>query len=371
MLAIQRQLTLCSATALIALSLSACSGSSSTTASTDTAGTTTGTTTETTTGTTSGSTTGPISGTTSGTATGTGTSTEIVPLSSLGPLSERLYNANPNRRTITGPIIGAGLRTNSELIVELPIEISEKMEALEVEAAYIIRHFELTRNNEIVVDEPRPLTVLVVTNVSNRMICNIGLSGMEYEFSNGDTLRASADDVFGYSAVEDEQFNFVSDRFNFDCLPPSTSAFILGRNDFSDTGSDGAPFTVDDVTKLTVGSLNGEIESYKDYVSFTDGLYASSYEQSSEDSAVNDTFNVTITNPSSRNINHDRSTVLFIDPESLLPIGYSAISPAEVFNPDVFAPGQEVEFVIRMDSNLLGSTNTIIVFPEYFDDDSR
>lgn len=299
-------------------------------------------------------------------------STTIVPLSSLGPLMGRLYPAGSNRQLLTGPMIGADVTPTSELLREIPFEVISPIGEIVVEKTYVLRVQDTQRFSETVSvnrdRDPSHYMLTVLTNVSNRMICDIRIRDTQFEVTDGEIQTTGTATPYGYMARDAATGNFEQD-----CIPPGLSAYAM---EFF-LGPDGleSDFNADEPGKFVIGEIVGPIrDSYEPF----DGLYASSYISDPNDFHRH-RFSVNIINPSDENFEQlivDEGVVLVIDPETGLPLTRMEFSrhddrPAGF---DEFAPGAEGEFQFVGGSlypDFSGSSNTIFVFVDHLDEGNR
>ncbi len=293
----------------------------------------------------------------------------IVPLSSLGPLMPRLYPPGTNRQLLTGPVIGEDLATTPDLIREIPFEVTTKAPELEVEKTYVLRVLPVTEltgpvmiNND---RDPAYYMVTVLTNVSNRMLCDIRIRDAQFEATDGEKRTTSDSLLFGYMARD-----AAANHYEQDCIPPGLSAFAIEF--FFEPEVFANDFNADNPGKFVIDQIDSPIrDSYEPF----DDLYASSYVSDSNDFHRH-RYSVNIVNPSTRTYDErivQDGIVLMIDPATGLPLMEMEFSrhddrPASF---DTFNPGAEGEFQFVAGSRFhefAGSTNTIFVWINHIDE---
>lgn len=297
----------------------------------------------------------------------------IVPLSSLGPLKDRLYPGAPNTTIITGPILGSGLLDNSELIYEVPFEVvGESEDELVVEMTYLVRDYVQRTMGVLQFDVPIPELFVIVTNVSNKMMCNVDINSVSLELKNGEIIdvNINEDGARGFVAVQDESENDLRDFYANDCIPAGHSATVYGSLESlisNSTDIENLVGDVEDIEKVVIGELAGRQD--ETFILITDGMHATSFEQNAD----GDGFLATLVNVTSLNLRNERVRAFFIDAATSLPLmAVSLGRPPGLVSQDlvVIAPGEEFGGVFS-DDFFIGSTNSIIVYPEYSDNNSQ
>jgi len=295
--------------------------------------------------------------------------TTLVALSSLGPVLGRLYPAGSNRQLLTGPVIGADLTPTSELLREIPFEVIAPIDEIAVEKTYVMREQDTERfSGTVSVNEnraPSHYMVTILTNVSNRMICDIRIRNAQFEATDGEISTTTSSILFGYMAR-----NPATDHYEQDCIPPGLSAYAMEF--FSEPEVFENDFNAGDPGKFVIGEIVGPIrDSYEPF----NGLYASSYVEDSNEFHSH-RYSVNMVNPANRNFDQrivQEGIVLIMDSATGLPLARQEFSahddrPASF---DVFTPGAEDLFQF-VDGSLYpgftGSSNTIFVWIDHIEE---
>jgi hypothetical protein len=303
-----------------------------------------------------------------------------VPLRSLPPLSERLYTGVAYGTKVNGPVIGKNLIPNSELIHEIPVDIASPADGVVIEKAYIIDHYP-SNDTTVRYDYPEPILAAVITNVSNAMLCDFRFRSLNLEMSNGEMIDTELD-IEGYVTIHPKRFNFVSDRYDKECIPAEKSVYAFGSIGFGGIfgtefreleDANGSALSGDDVVKLLVDEVEVDVENEREVD--TNGLFASVYAPSEflPISSLDEHWSaVTVSNPSNRNLlNRSRGVVVFIDPATSAPLGEVQLSNRSTETRYILAPGEESQLYYFDWEELNGSTSQVLVMPNWSDFDSR
>lgn len=297
----------------------------------------------------------------------------ISDLDSLPPFSQRIYGGADFGTPVSGPVMAYDYIPNADLIKEIPFtnERGDRPRELVYEAVYVISDYSSSPLG-FQLDQPEPMGVVVITNVSNKTVCGVsGLIGYG-ETSSGDPIVLSEIAVHGYTAAEMGVSDPLTRIYNSNCIPSGMSIYATGpfSKGLDDNDDRVESADLDDIASLEMSSIefsgDGDFEEIEEF-ELISGIVVNAYEATDSDNS----FALNVVNQSSRSFEIRGLATLVLDPETMIPV-YRSNHNQRLFGFDrTIAAGEEQTEYSFSTRRFVGSSSMILVVPSFDENSDR